>query len=175
MWRSDESVAELFFAVKPRDVDGAMGQSETDRMKLRHAAALAPVGWYLIAPGNKWIPDSGGALMSAQWFRLGSFETSAQCERARQEIQTAVAQAYEQERLAHRELTFTWAMLPRAKTTPLVRFFRAYRSGIQIRHFSSFPRLNHGRDAGTCADLTDRWGAIRLSMLPGVAILTTAG
>jgi len=63
------------------------------RMKLRDAAVLALVGWYLIAPGNKWITDSGGGLMSAEWFRLGTFETEAQCEQARQNIQTEVAKA----------------------------------------------------------------------------------
>jgi len=43
-------------------------------MKFRHAAVLVLVGWYLIAPGNKFVPDSAGdAGMATEWFQLGSF------------------------------------------------------------------------------------------------------
>jgi hypothetical protein len=75
-------------------------------VKPRHAAALALVGWYLIAPGDKFETDSGGGLMPTEWFRLGKFDTEAQCEQAWQKIQTAATKAYEQDQLAHRKDTF---------------------------------------------------------------------
>ena len=75
-------------------------------MKLRHAAALALVGWYLVAPGNKWVTDSGGGLMSAEWIRLGSFDTKAQCDAALEKIKAKVAAEYQKDREAHRELGF---------------------------------------------------------------------
>jgi hypothetical protein len=45
-------------------------------MKLRHAAALALTGWYLIAPpapGTKPVPPL------YKWVRLHEFDTAAQC------------------------------------------------------------------------------------------------
>jgi hypothetical protein len=58
-------------------------------MTPRHAAARAFVVWYLIAPRDRFDPDSGGGLMPRQWFRLGKFDSEAQCEQARQKIETA--------------------------------------------------------------------------------------
>jgi hypothetical protein len=75
-------------------------------MKPCHAAALALMGWYLIAPGNKFEIDSGGGAVPTEYFRLGKFDSKAQCEEARQKIQTAATKAYEEDQLAHRKDTF---------------------------------------------------------------------
>jgi hypothetical protein len=53
-------------------------------MKLRHAAALALTGWYLMippAPGTKSVPPL------SKWVRLHEFVTAAQCEQAMEENQ----------------------------------------------------------------------------------------
>jgi len=65
------------------------------------------VGWYLIAPGNKFVPDSAGdAGMATEWFRLGSFGTEAQCDQARKMVEVNVAKKFEKQRMAHHKLTF---------------------------------------------------------------------
>jgi hypothetical protein len=50
-------------------------------MKFRHAAALALVGWYLIAPNR--LPNSTEHDVHAplsQWTKLGKYATKDQCE-----------------------------------------------------------------------------------------------
>ena len=50
-------------------------------MRLRHAAALAAVGWYLFTPPrtSDWpVTYNPGAPM-AKWIYLGSFDTAKQC------------------------------------------------------------------------------------------------
>jgi hypothetical protein len=74
-------------------------------MTPRHAVALAFVLRYLIAPGGQFDTDSGGGLRPRQWFRLGKFDHEAQCEQAREKIETAVNEADQQDQLAHRKDT----------------------------------------------------------------------
>jgi hypothetical protein len=90
--------------------------------KPRHAAALALVGWYLIATGDKFETDSGGGLLPTEWFRLGKFNTEAQSAQARQKIQTAATKAYEQDQLAHRKDTFHLVLCPVNKFTKTLKF-----------------------------------------------------
>ena len=63
-------------------------------MKLRHAAALALAGWYLMAPGSAdWVTfqhytqggDYSGPIYSPlkDWDRIGAFDTAAKCRTAR--------------------------------------------------------------------------------------------
>ncbi len=52
-------------------------------MKLRHAAALALAGWYLMVPPfpkgeHRYEPDTSVPL--SQWIRRGSFDSAAECE-----------------------------------------------------------------------------------------------
>jgi len=50
------------------------------RMKLRHAAALALVGWYLMSPLIDY--DNGKVLVDAPlkfWTQEGSFDTAKEC------------------------------------------------------------------------------------------------
>lgn len=56
-------------------------------MKLRHAAALALLGWYLMAPlpGNDPIPNPG-ARSFAKWVHLVSFDSAEKCEAARPNV-----------------------------------------------------------------------------------------
>jgi len=76
-------------------------------MKSRRAAALALVSWYLIAPGDKFVPDSAcDAGMATEWFRLGTFDTEAQCDQAQETVAAKVAKAFEKQRLVHHKLTF---------------------------------------------------------------------
>jgi|SRR5208282_64820 len=76
-------------------------------MKPRHAAALALVGWYLVAPSDNWVHDAGGdAVLSAQWYKLGVFETEAQCDKALQNVKARVDAAYEKERRSGHKLKF---------------------------------------------------------------------
>jgi len=56
-------------------------------MNLRHATALALVGWYLIAPPPKQSPTSGAVSLDvsaplAKWQRIDSFDTAAECRAA---------------------------------------------------------------------------------------------
>jgi hypothetical protein len=50
-------------------------------MNLRHAAALALVGWYLMVPlpGNDPIPNAG-VRSFLKWIHLQSFDSAAECE-----------------------------------------------------------------------------------------------
>ena len=52
-------------------------------MKLRHAAALALVGWYLMVPipGNDTIPDP--AITFSKWINIRSFDSAERCEDGR--------------------------------------------------------------------------------------------
>jgi|HubBroStandDraft_3_1064219.scaffolds.fasta_scaffold1822810_1 hypothetical protein len=53
-------------------------------MNLRHAAALALVGWYLISPpfvGDPFYIDHTAQL--SEWKIESSYDTAEQCERAR--------------------------------------------------------------------------------------------
>ena len=43
-------------------------------MKIRHAAALALVGWYLLVP----LPGDPGAPISL-WSQIGSYDTAKEC------------------------------------------------------------------------------------------------
>jgi hypothetical protein len=53
-------------------------------MNLRHAVALAIVGWYLMVPlpGNDPIPNAG-VHSFLKWIHLQSFDTAAECEDGR--------------------------------------------------------------------------------------------
>jgi hypothetical protein len=48
-------------------------------MKLRHAAALALVVWYLMVPPNSDL----ASYLVYQWFQVGSFDSRNACERGR--------------------------------------------------------------------------------------------
>jgi hypothetical protein len=53
-------------------------------MKPRHAAALALVGWYLMAPNNVWTKEKKffGVIASPcceDWLQVDSYETFAEC------------------------------------------------------------------------------------------------
>jgi len=52
-------------------------------MKLRHAAALAAVGWYLMVPPTIHSPSGSaqGFEPINQWLHIGSFDTASACER----------------------------------------------------------------------------------------------
>jgi hypothetical protein len=61
-------------------------------MKLRHAAALAPVGWYLLIPSFHYYPQTGWAIGDwdkdmkpefSSWQIAGSYDSAAECERRR--------------------------------------------------------------------------------------------
>jgi hypothetical protein len=52
-------------------------------MKLRHAAALALVGWYLMMPPRKTVdgqvfPDTTVAV--SQWSQMQAYDTAKECE-----------------------------------------------------------------------------------------------
>ena len=57
-------------------------------MNLRHAAALALVGWYLMVPipGNDPIPTP--AVTFSKWVNIRSFDSAERCESGRQTIIT---------------------------------------------------------------------------------------
>ena len=48
-------------------------------MKLRHAAALALVGWYLMVPTIEGDHHVQLALPMSQWARLGTFKSAQEC------------------------------------------------------------------------------------------------
>ena len=67
-------------------------------MKLRHAAALALVGWYLMVPPVKWqaslckcpLPTDGNWISEqnaplTKWLRWKEYATGSDCEAARAE------------------------------------------------------------------------------------------
>jgi hypothetical protein len=58
------------------------GLNENRRLTLRHAAALAPVGWYLMLP-----PVASGGRVNAeaplgQWERWGTYDVVGECQGA---------------------------------------------------------------------------------------------
>ena len=65
-------------------------------MNLRHAAALALVGWCLISP-----PPKGPTVPLAKWTHIGSFDTAVQCETRR----AALADSYKNGRPAPEGMT----------------------------------------------------------------------
>ena len=73
---------------------------------LRHAAALALVGWYLMAPSGDFVSDGAGGSLPAKMVRLGTFETEAQCDQALQAVKKRVAAAYSKQRKSSRYPTF---------------------------------------------------------------------
>jgi hypothetical protein len=61
-------------------------------MKFRHAAALALVGWYLMAPpmySPNDVVDERAPL--SQWKPINSFDTAAQCQNYMKSLQSAVS------------------------------------------------------------------------------------
>ncbi len=48
-------------------------------MSLRHAAALAIVGWYLLVPPIADNPTDIGRAPLSEWINKGSYDTAAQC------------------------------------------------------------------------------------------------
>ena len=79
-------------------------------MKLRHAAPLALVGWNFVAPGGQATHDYMGGALFSRWYRLGVFETAAQCDQALRVVQARVAKAYDKERLSAHRLTFQFGV-----------------------------------------------------------------
>jgi hypothetical protein len=71
-----------------------------------HAAALALVGWYLIAPSDHWAHDDAGGAIATRWYRLGVFDTAAQCDQALRKVKARVDAAFDKERRAGHKLTF---------------------------------------------------------------------
>jgi hypothetical protein len=58
-------------------------------MKLRHAAALAFIGWYLMIPPRisdwpKLVYDTNAPLN--KWQQSGSFDTAKECEEGKKEV-----------------------------------------------------------------------------------------
>jgi len=55
-------------------------------VNLRHAAALALVGWYLMVPipGNDPIPDPVATF--SKWVSIRSFDSAERCEDGRQNV-----------------------------------------------------------------------------------------
>ena len=55
-------------------------------MKLRHAAALALVGWYLMLPPdqNPALPARDITAPISEWVRVGSFDSAVACEAEQQ-------------------------------------------------------------------------------------------
>jgi hypothetical protein len=75
-----------------------------DMRCLRHAAALALVGWYLMVPPrdarrDRVVPDSGAPL--SNWFWAGSFDSVDACQR-NQEKEIAKVQKLELAQFAAR-------------------------------------------------------------------------
>ena len=67
-------------------------------MNLRHAAALALVGWYLMMPpvnteGGKAFVDLHASVQ--RWTRTGDFDSFADCDKAREKTQQNVQTAEE--------------------------------------------------------------------------------
>jgi hypothetical protein len=68
-------------------------------MNLRHAAALALVGWYLMAPHvyydpkkadmgySGWMRDGAADSSLSAWQLIGSYDSAAECESARDALQ----------------------------------------------------------------------------------------
>jgi hypothetical protein len=60
-------------------------------MKLRHAAALASIGWYLMVPfaASDGTPDTGAPL--SQWIFQSSFNSARECEQAADKLRAKFA------------------------------------------------------------------------------------
>ncbi|HEY6419222.1 MAG TPA: hypothetical protein VIX59_09480 [Candidatus Binataceae bacterium] len=59
-------------------------------MKLRHLAALALVGWYLMMPPPRTVGDHFETNFSAplsKWTKIRSFDLQSQCESVRESYQ----------------------------------------------------------------------------------------
>jgi hypothetical protein len=52
-------------------------------MKIRHAAALALVGWYLVTPPSTLPPDVSYKAPLRKWRIVRSFDTADDCEDSR--------------------------------------------------------------------------------------------
>jgi hypothetical protein len=66
-------------------------------MNLRHAAALALVGWYLMVPQ----PDAPGKAPNfkaplSRWNQMGAFDTAAACDKERESRCQAAAKALDE-------------------------------------------------------------------------------
>ncbi len=62
-----------------------------ESVKLCHTAALALVGWYLMLPmlrEKSFTPDSNAPL--SEWWIQSSFDTAAECEEARTNLQRGI-------------------------------------------------------------------------------------
>jgi len=65
-------------------------------MKLRHTAALALTGWYLMVPP----PEPSHSTLDArtkeplsQWVRVGTYDTATECEAEREQVRLEATQA----------------------------------------------------------------------------------
>jgi hypothetical protein len=80
-------------------------------MKLCHAAALALVGWYLLAPPNVWVGKEDRVDETApldSWIQLGSYDTAVRCQQALDQINAKVYAAYEKDKRARHP--FQWRL-----------------------------------------------------------------
>ena len=59
-------------------------------MKFRHAAALAWVGWYLLAPPSGSDDKIVATAPLSQWINHHSYDSAAHCEARRREIINAL-------------------------------------------------------------------------------------
>jgi len=64
-------------------------------MKLRHAAALALVGWYLMVPPVSAPSGTEGARLMTEapvsrWYNHGSFDSAKQCEEAQRSLAVGI-------------------------------------------------------------------------------------
>jgi len=72
-------------------------------MKLRiQICRMSLVVWYLIAPSGKMILDAAGdGAIPDGWYRMGRFETEAECSKAQRTPAAKVEKGYEGQRRAH--------------------------------------------------------------------------
>jgi hypothetical protein len=68
---------------------------ETKAITLRHAAALALVGWYLMVP----FPDAPGKTPNfraplSQWNQMGAFDTAVACDKERESRRKLAAEGF---------------------------------------------------------------------------------
>jgi hypothetical protein len=72
-------------------------------MKLRHAAALALVGWYLMVPPgtSKDAPDQpltfDGSAPLSKWKIVGSYDSASGCDDGKKEVPNDLLQAADRE------------------------------------------------------------------------------
>jgi hypothetical protein len=97
-------------------------------MNLRHAAALALVGWYLIGPpvnaGKPVVADWDAPV--SKWLPVAFFDTAADCQK---EIEAVKPRAEERARQAHTKLPRDPFLCvndddPRMMGNPNLRFFK---------------------------------------------------